>query len=1108
MKSWKATILLAVLLILSASAVAQQGGPLLLQSPALSRTHVVFVFADDLWIVDRAGGDARRLTTGPGLEQIPFFSPDGSRIAFTGNYDGNTDVYVIAAAGGVPERLTYHPGTDRVRGWTPDGTSVLFASNRNSYSGRFTRLFTISLNGGLPEQLPLPIALTGSFSPDGKKIAYDPLGGAYQTWKRYRGGRASFLWIADLSDSSAEKLPREDWNDFNPMWVGDKVYFLSDREGYVTLYSYDTGSKQVKREIRHRGFDIKSASAGPGAIVYEQFGSLHLYDLASSRTQPLTVRVAGDLASVRPRFVNVSRRLTNADLSPTGKRAVFEGRGEILTVPADKGDIRNLTNTSGTAERDPAWSPDGKWIAFFSDESGEYALHLKEQTGQGEIKKITLGTSPGFYYSPVWSPDSKKIVYLDAGVNLWYVDIEQGRPVKVDHGPYYNPFRTFDPEWSPDSRWITYTKQLKSHLHAVFIFDTQEGRTHPVTDGLSDARYAAFDKNGKHLYFTASTDVGPTTAWLDMASFGRTSNRSVYLVVLGKEETSPLAPESDEETVKEEEKEGEEENKEENQKPDTPEKDAADKGKDKDKDKKEVKVEIDFENIGQRILALPVPARNYAGLLAGKAGTIFLAAVPGAGAGPGPPAATVYKFEMKERKATKFTEGIRTLVLSSNGEKALIRRGQNWAIVGTQKPPKAGDGKIKTADVRVKVDPRAEWRQMYREVWRIERDFLYDPNAHGLDLQAAEKRYAPFLDGLGSRTDLNYLISEMLGNLVLGHTRNGGGDTPSVERVPGGLLGADYSIENGRYRFARIYHGENWNPQLRAPLTEPGVNVNEGDYLLAVNGREVSGADNVFSFFENTSGKQVVLRVAASPDGAEPREVTVVPVSSEVTLRNRAWMDANRRKVAELSGGRVGYLYLPNTAGAGYTNFNRYYFAQAGSEGVVVDERFNGGGTAANYIVDVMNRKLANYWTTRWGDVMTTPAAAVFGPKVMIINEFAGSGGDWMPWYFRFTGAGKLVGKRTWGGLVGTLGFPALIDGGGVTAPNVSFWNQQSEWLIENVGVPPDIEVELDPKAWREGRDPQLEKAVEVVLEELRKNPLPTHKRPAFPNYYKGRRQP
>ena len=1089
----------------SGTTLAQSRKPVLLRDPSVSKTEIAFSYAGSIWIANRDGGNLRRLTSG-GHEGKPILSPDGSQIAFTGDYDGTRGVYVVPAAGGEPRRLTYHPADLDVAGWTPDGKRILFSSRRTAFAGGVVQLFTVPVEGGFATQVPLARASEGSFSQDGTLVAYVPHIQWQRAWKRYRGGQTKFIWIANLGDSSIQaSIPRENSNDFNPMWIGDNIYFLSDRNGPVTLFSYDVKSQQVKQLVKNEGLDIKSASATSDAIVYEQFGSLHLLDPKSGNDRALDIRPVADLAEVRPHFQKIEpKRIASSAISPTGARAVFAVRGEILTVPAEKGDIRNLTNTIDVVERDPDWSPDGKSIAYLSDESGEYALHIRDQSSLGEVRKISLGNPPTFYYSPTWSPDSKKIGYTDKRLNYWYLDIEKKTPVRVDSDMYTDPGHGLQLAWSPDSRWIAYTKQLSNHLHAVFVYSLEQAKSYQLTDGMSDALYVAFDKEGRYLYFTASTDAALNTGWLDMTSLQRPVTRSVYVIVLKKDLPSPLAPESDEEKGKEAEK------------TDKDKKSDADKEKDKDKAKEEkpVTVEIDLEGISQRILALPIPPRNYYGLLAGKPGVLFL--VEGPEIDPiefdnGAPATKIHKFEMKTRKTEQILDGVTSFNLSFNGEKMLYAKQSQWSVTPAAKPaegpPQPGQGgPLKLDAMEIYVDPRAEWKHMYEQVWRDERDFLYDPGLHGLDLAAVRKKYEPYVESVSTRDDLNYLFTEMLGNITVGHMFVGGGDFPEPKRVKTGLLGADYSVENGRYRFARIYNGENWNPKLRAPLTQPGVNVQVGEYLLAVNGRDVRPPADVYSFFEETAGKQVVLKVGPKPDGSGSRDVTVVPVDNETPLRNYAWIEGNRRRVDELAAGRVAYVYLPDTYAGGFTNFNRYYFAQVGKDAAIIDERYNGGGDIADYIIDYLRRPLLSYWTMREGKDITTPLEAIFGPKVMIINEMAGSGGDALPWMFRKTGIGPLIGKRTWGGLVGHYTNPGdLLDGGFTGTPDLAFYNPNGTWDVENHGVPPDIEVEYDPKAVRAGHDPQLEKAVETVLELLKKNPPPPPpQHPPYPNYQKS----
>jgi tricorn protease len=1113
---------LAVVCLLLSTLCLAADAPLLLRKPAVSRTQIAFSYAGDLWVVSREGGEARRLTTGAGIETDPVFSPDGSLIAFTGEYDGNRDVYVVPADGGVPRRLTYHPGADEVLGWTPDGKSVLFHSPRNSFIPFIDRLYTMPLSGyGFPAELPLPSGEEASFSPDGTRLAYVPHPQWEPGWKQYRGGQTTPIWIVNLATSHVEAtIPRDNSNDSNPMWVGNTIYFLSDRNGPVTLFAYDTQSRKVSQAISNHGLDFKSASAGQGAIVYEQFGSLHLYDLNTRQLKDVNVRVAGDLPHVQPHFVKVEAKdIHNIELSPTGVRTVLEAHGEIFTVPSDKGDIRDLTNTTAVEERDPAWAPNGKWIAYFSDASGEYGLELRDQSGLGDVRKINLGNPPSFFYSPRWSPDSNKIAYTDKRLNLWYVDVNKGAPVKVDTNLFEAPERTLDPQWAPDSEWLTYTKLLPNHLHAVFVYSLASGKSFQITDGMSDARYPNFDAKGKYLYFLASTDVGLSADWLDMSSINRPVTSSAYVVVLRKELASPLAPESDEEKVTEDKKKDQDKplsvakEKKKAKAADEEEAKAEDQDQDKANEKEEpVAVRVDMENIGQRILALPIPARNYVDLKTAKAGELFLLEAPPVQSQEDSdnPKMVLHKFELKKRKVDKFVDGIADFRLSHDGKKLLYRKGEQWIIASTEAPPKPeagepkpGEGPLKLDALQVYVDPKAEWNQMYREVWRIERDFLYDPHYHGLNLQAASAAYAPYLNNIGDRDELTYLFEEMLSNLSLGHVfvRAGDSDEPKP-LAKTGLLGADYTIANGRYRFAKVYSGENWNPDLKAPLTQPGVNVKAGEYLLSVNGRELHDSDNLFSFFQGTAGKTAVLKVGPNPDGKEAREVTVVPVESEYNLRRRAWIENNRRTVDQMTGSRVAYVYLPNTAEAGYTYFNRYFFSQINKQAAVIDERFNTGGDIADYIVDYLRRPLMSLMMTREGQDQSSPLGSIYGPKVMVINEMSGSGGDALPWYFRKAGIGPLIGKRTWGGLVGIYDYPELMDGGMVTAPRIAIYGLQGQWEVENHGIAPDYDIEMDPEAWRNGRDPQLEKAVNVVLEELKAHPLQKYVRPTYPDYH------
>jgi tricorn protease len=1099
---------------LLACAYAWGASPLLLRNPALSRDRIAFVYADDIWTVPREGGEARRLTSNGSVADGPFFSPDYSQLAYSTHEHGISSVYVMSADGGTPRRLTWEPTGCRAVGWTPDGKSVLFASAHLSHSA-YLRLFRINADGvGAPEVLPLPSASAGSLSEDGRTLAYVPVLQWQPAWKHYRGGQTTSVWLADMKSLEVEKVPRDNSNDFNPVWVGGTVYFLSDRDGPVSLYSYDSRSHQLQRILENHGFDLKTLNAGPGGLVYEQFGSLHLYDLSARQERAVPVTIQGDLPNLAPKLTHIiPPEVQNLAVSPSGARIVAEAHGDIFTFPAEKGEIRNLTATSNAAERDPAWSPDGKSIAYFSDASGEYQLYIRDQDGLHPPKVIDLGPDPSFFYTPRWSPDSKRIAFMDKHLRIWYVEVAGGRPFKVDTGVRGGFNLPLEYAWSPDSQWLVYTRDLESQMHALFLYSIATHTSKQITDGMSNAAHPVFDHNGRYLYFTASTNNGPSDAGIDLSSLDRATTSSVYVIVLARDSVSPVPPESDEEGNK---KKPEEASKLEEK----PKEEgggarrvtsvaAAQQAADKKLAEKLKPTVIDLPGIENRILSVPIPSRNYINLAVGKTGVLFLAEGKAAGKSSseeGAPIRALLRFTTEKRQTEELLVNINAFNVSFDGEKLFYAREDNWFLVPVAEiKPGVADGTpgkpVNNGNMWATIDPRAEWKQMYRETWHIQRDFFYDPHLHGLDLARVEARYEPYLPGIASRAEFTYLGEEMLGEVRVGHMFLRG-PRPQQDRPKPGLLGADYTIDHNRYRFAKIYNGQNWTPSLMAPLTMPGVNVVTGEYLLAVEGRELHGTDNVDSFLDGRAGKQTTLRVGRNPDDSDARDVVVIPVDSERGLRNFDWIESNRHKVDQLSGGRIAYIYMPDTGGAGYSNFNRYFYAQLDRDGVVLDERYNGGGFIADYVVNLLGQKPLSGAIERDGKPVHDPIGAIFGPKAMIINQSAGSGGDAMPWYFRKAGLGTLVGVRTWGGLVGIGGYPQLIDGGSVTAPRYAVFGLNGDWEVEGRGIAPDVEVEELPKDFAAGHDLQLERAVSVVLQQLKEHPVVAPPVPPYPLYH------
>lgn len=1068
------TLFFLLLFLYNAHFLTAQGTRLLRQ-PAVSERHVAFVYADDIWIADREGGDARRLTSFEGTESFPHFSPDGKLLAFTGQYDGNTDVFVIPVEGGDPKRLTWHPAVDVAQGWTPDGKEVLFRSNREGVPTRTMQMYTIGLNGGLPKSIPVPQVAFGDISEDGRYLAYTPIHPWDPEWRNYRGGTAQPIWIVDLKNFSLKQTPRANGERHqDPVWHNGKVFFLSERDYANNIWSFDPKTDDLKQITFHKDFDVKSIDACKDRIVYEQAGYLHLLDPASGNARQLDIHVRGDLNWARPRWEDLKpAQLQNASLSPTGKRALFEYRGDIFTVPKEDGDWRNLTQSPDAAERYPIWSPDGQQIAWFSDAGGEYQLVVADQMGQN--RKTIAIPNPTFFFRPAWSPDGQCIAFTDTHYNLWYVRVATGAIKKVDTDGYAHPNRTMNPVWSPDSKWIAYARLLETQFKVIKAHNIETGQTLQLTDGMADAFSPEWDESGKYLYFLASTDYGLNTGWLDMSSFNSPVTRGVYAIVLAKNEPSPLAPKSDEEE---------------------PKKDSTGV---KDKPKS-VTVTIDMEGIDQRIIAVEVPLRNYAFLHAGPEGHIFYAESV-----PNEPGLKLHRYSFKERKAIEFLAPVQSVSISNDRKQLLYGHNGAWGIVKTDGGAvKSGDGALKL-NLKTKVDPQAEWRQMFKEGWRLQRDFLYVDNLHGAPWNDIYKWYSPWLEHVRHRTDLNYLLDVMGGEIAVGHSYVSGGDFPDVKNIPVGLLGADLEEVNGFYRIRKIYTGETWNPDLKSPLSGPGIDVRTGDYLLEVNGVALRTPVNPYSLFEGAADRQLQIKVNGTPTLSGARTVIVVPVANEGQLRLRDWVEGNRRKVEELSGGKLAYVYVPNTSWAGYTYFNRYFFSQQDKEGVVIDERNNGGGSAADYMIDVMARRLHGYFNSKAGDrrPFTTPMAGIWGPKVMIINEAAGSGGDLLPYMFRKMNLGPLVGARTWGGLVGIWDTPPLVDGGRMLAPRGGFFDTGGKWAVEGEGVAPDIEVLQEPAKVIAGGDPQLERAVQEALKLLQTQRVELKPEPPAPVRYK-----
>ncbi|MCP3980928.1 MAG: peptidase S41 [bacterium] len=1093
------TRLLLIVLLLGLTAAGALAGidARMLRYPDVSGERIAFVYAGDIWVVGKDGGLAVRLSTPSGQETFPRFSPDGTQLAFSGNYDGNTDIYVVPVAGGLPVRVTHHPSADRMLDWYPDGESLLYVSSMKSGTNRYNQLYRTSHQGGLPNRLPVPYGEYGTVAADGKTLAYLPRWRDFRTWKRYRGGATPDIWLFDLESHSAKNVTASATNDSQPMWHGKTLYFLSDRDANkrYNIWALDTQSGSTRQVTKFETMDVAWPSIGPDEIVFTVGSDLYLLDLSDESQSKVEVEVVTDRATLKPRRESTGDRLRSADVSPSGKRVVVEARGEIYTVPAEHGVTRNLTRSSGVGERHPAWSPDGKWIAYHSDRSGEYELTLSAANGSGEERKLT-SIGRGYRYDIYWSPDSKKLAFIDQAMEIWLYDIDAEKLTWVDQARYmfHGGLSGFSFDWSADSRWLAYSRTAETQNSAIFLYDTAAGSLHQATSGFYSDAVPAFAPGGKYLYFMSNRNFGPSYSDVDNSWVYANTTR-IVAVPLRADVASPLAPRNDVEGGDEDE-EGE----------DADEKDADDKKKKKKKKREEddaeesdaedapEPVEIELDGFERRVVVLPPAAGNY-GSLDAVEGKIVYQRNPRTGSdGESSP---VIFWDLEEREEKTVLEDADDFAISADGQKLLVAQDGGLALVDLAEGQSIED-KLDLSGLDMLLDPAAEWRQMFHDAWRLERDYFYDADMHGVDWDEMRRRYGALLDDVVTRWDLNFILGELIAELNASHAYRGGGDRETAESEGAGLLGCDYELHDGAYRIARIVRAAEWDSEARSPLDEPGVEIDEGDYILAVNGVPLDTDKDPWAAFQGLAEKTVELTVNDAPTLEGARQVLVETLASEFRLRNLAWIESNRRKVEEATDGRVGYVYVPSTGINGQTELVRMFQAQFTKQGLIVDERFNSGGQIPDRFVELLNRPLFNYWGVRDGVDWQWPPVAHHGPKAMLINPWSGSGGDLFPFYFKEAGLGPLIGTTTWGGLIGISGAPQLIDGGVVTVPTFGIYSLDGRWIIEGSGVEPDIPVVDDPSLMVDGGDPQLERAIEEVLAELKRNPPTPPGKPAY----------
>ena len=1069
--------------LLTAQIITAQVNAKMFQYPDVSQTHISFTYGGDVWIVSKEGGTANKLTSAKGTELLARFSPDGKQISFSGNYDGNVDVYVMPSLGGLPKRITHHGMTDRLIDWYPDGKNLLFASSRESGKQRFNQFYKVSKSGGLPEKLPLPYGEFGVISPDGNMIAYTPRSAAFRTWKRYRGGLAADIFLFNLETKVSENITNNIAGDEIPMWSGNKIYFLSDRgeNKRNNIWCYDLSNKQTKQVTNFNEFDIRFPSMGVNEIVFEAGGLLYLLDLTTEKYREVNINVVTDESTLLAKNVNVERMIQNFSLSYNGKRTLFETRGEIFSVPTENGPVINLTQSSGVVERYPAYSPNGKYAAYFSDRSGEYELTIRDlEKPNGEKSLTNLGA--GFRYRLYWSPNSKALAFVDQTMTISVYDLDKDKIIMVDKGKwmYEGGLQGFSANWSSDSRYLAYGKELDSRTTAIAIFDTKEEKIHRVTSGYYNDSNPVFDPAGKYLYFLTNRSFKPVYGDFDNTWIYPNSTQ-IAAVTLTKDLPSILAPKNDSSIVKK----------------DDVKKDGEKKDEKKEEKKDEAKskeVKIDFDGIEQRIVILPPAAGNY-GNLAAVTGKIIFHRTPNNGSADTKKSVFYYDFDKREEKT--IVDDADVFQISADEKKILVAKQNSFSVVDIA-PDQKLDKKLPTNQLEMTVVPREEWKQIFTDVWRLQRDYFYDKNMHGVDWNAMKKQYGDLIDNAVTRGDVNFIIGELISELNASHTYRGGGDDEIPLQRQVGYLGIDWELNNSVYRIKKIVRGATWDTEVRSPLLESGLKVKEENYILAVNGVAIDVTKDPWSAFEGLADKTIELTVNDKPSIDGAWNILVKTLTDETRLRNLEWIESNRKRVDEATNGKIGYIFVPSTGIDGQDELVRQFSAQFSKEGLIIDERFNNGGQIPDRFVELLDRKPLAFFAVRDGNNWQWPPAANFGPKVMLINGWSGSGGDAFPDYFRKAGIGPLIGSRTWGGLIGITGAPTLIDGGTITVPTFRMYDPDGNWFKEGHGVDPDIVVPEDPTTLSNGVDVQLEKAIDEVMRLHKLAPPVNPKQPPY----------